>query len=282
MMIVATPSAEVALGPLHQALAGLRQRRGAGATRGLAPGLLVPPGTPGWLPATELVTGAALHELLVAAKQRWNATPHAAAALAWRSYTYWLAMPAVLGWAAGRRVPLLDPADVLVRIETGHTRPLLTFGLRRLRLAVRAGDPIPASPLNVGSTADGDRLVAGGTELVTVDSEPELLAELRATLRDRHLDPLLAQLRTRVNLGARLLLGSLASAVAYSVVRGTGADPAEQVATAATLLTALDVADLVALEPGPDGPTVQRKTCCLAFTLPKPKVCSGCCLRPAL
>jgi ferric iron reductase protein FhuF len=34
--------------------------------------------------------------------------------------------------------------------------------------------------------------------------------------------------------------------------------------------------------PGPTGElTVQRKTCCLAFTLPQPKVCAGCCLRTA-
>ena len=301
-MILAIPPVEVALGPVQEAFAALRKRRGAAATGGLAPGLLVPPGATGWLPAAELVSGRALHELLVAAKQRWNATPHAAAALAWRSYTYWLAMPAVLGWAAARRVPLLDPADVLVRITAAQSRPLVTFGLRRLRLAVRAGDPLVTGARDTGSAA-GDPLgtgasdreasapgsppaagpgLAGRPELVLVDSEQQLLAELRATLRDRHLDPLLAQLRTRVNLGSRLLLGSLASAVAYSVVRGTAAAPAEQEATAATLLSVLDLADLVTLEPGPEGPSVKRKTCCLAFTLPEPKVCSGCCLRPAL
>ena len=38
--------------------------------------------------------------------------------------------------------------------------------------------------------------------------------------------------------------------------------------------------DLVDLVPGPTGePAVQRRTCCLAFTLPQPKVCGGCCLR---
>jgi hypothetical protein len=33
--------------------------------------------------------------------------------------------------------------------------------------------------------------------------------------------------------------------------------------------------------PSPTGePTVQRKTCCLAFTLSEPKICKGCCIRP--
>ncbi|MPZ26640.1 MAG: hypothetical protein GEV12_09325 [Micromonosporaceae bacterium] len=228
-------------------MAGLRQRRQAPATGGFAPGLLVPAGAPGWTPASALLAGGFLDELLVAAKQRWNAPPPAAAALAWRSYTYWLALPAVLGWATNRRVPLLTPDDVLVQITHRRDQPLVTIGLRRLRLA--------AGP------------------------EPDLLRQLRASLRDAHLDPLLAQLQTRVNLGTRTLLGSLASAVAYGAVRGVEAPPAEIIATAGTLLSALGVSELVHLEPGPDGVAVQRRTCCLAFTLPEPKVCSGCCLR---
>ena len=44
-----------------------------------------------------------------------------AAALAWKAYTYWLALPAVLGWASARRVPLLDPADVLMHFDD-HAR----------------------------------------------------------------------------------------------------------------------------------------------------------------
>jgi hypothetical protein len=272
-MIVATPAGELSLGPVEVALAGVRRRRGVAATAGLAPGLLVPPGSSGWTPASKLLAGGFLDELLVAAKQRWNAAPPAAAALAWRSYTYWLALPVVLGWATARRVPLLDPADVLIQIPGERSRPLLTIGLRRLRLAVRADDPLAATTASAGE---------GGVELTVAGSDSQLLAELRATLRDRHLDPLLAQIRTRVNLGTRTLLGSLASAVAYGVVRGVPAPPAELTATAGTLLSALDVADLVALEPDPAGgtPTVARRTCCLAFTLPEPKICSGCCLRP--
>jgi ferric iron reductase protein FhuF len=47
-----------------------------------------------------------------------------------------------------------------------------------------------------------------------------------------------------------------------------------------TLLRALGVDDLVELTPELE---IRRKTCCLAFTLPEPKVCRGCCIgdRPA-
>lgn len=257
-MIAATPTLAPGIVPVENALAAVRRRRGAEGTRGLVPGLIVPDGTPRWVCASSLP----LDELLDAAKQRWGAGPHVAAALAWRSYTYWLAMPAVLGWATARRVMLLAPEDVLVRFGESASEPLLTFGLRRLRLAVLPGDPL-------------------AKDYTVVDGEPELLRVLRSTLRDDHLDPLLARLQTRVKIGTRTLLGSLASAVAYGVVRGIEAPAAEQVAIAGTLLSALDVADLVDLEPGPDGVTVQRRTCCLAFTLPEPKICASCCIRPA-
>jgi hypothetical protein len=268
-MIAVTPRLVPGIAPVERALAAVRRRRGPEGTRGVVPGLVVADDAlDSWLPASALTAGGArLDDLLDAAKQRWGASPHAAAALAWRSYTYWLALPAVLGWATARRVPLLDPDDVRWRISVTHDRPLLTFGLRRVRIAVLDGDP-----------------VADDTVATVAASEPELLRVLRATLRDRHLDPLLAGIRTRVNLGERTLLGSLASAVAYGVVRGVEAPAADRVMAAGTLLSALDLGGLVDFEPGPDGVlgtddvTVRRRTCCLAFTLPEPKICSGCCL----
>jgi ferric iron reductase protein FhuF len=48
------------------------------------------------------------------------------------------------------------------------------------------------------------------------------------------------------------------------------------------ILTALGLEDLVDLSSRRDGRPgleVQRRTCCLAFTLPEPKICSGCCIR---
>jgi hypothetical protein len=271
VVIIATPNLAPALAPAAAALAMVRRRQGAEGTRGLVPGLLAPAGEAGWVPAAELLAGRPdLDRLLAAAQARWSASEHAAAALAWRSYTYWLAMPVVLSWATARRVLLVAPDDVLVQI--GGEQQLLRFGLRRLRLAVLADDPVP----------DGAGAPEPATELVVLGSSEELLATVRRTLRDNHLDPLLAALQTRVRVGTRTLLGSLASAVAYGVVRGLDAPPATINASAQALLSALDVADLVALEPDPTGRLqVRRRTCCLAFTLPVPKICSGCCLRPA-
>jgi hypothetical protein len=246
--------------PLEAALAQVRRRRGPGGTAGLAPDLVVTDPT-GWTAASGIVSGTGLDAMLDAGARWWDAPPHVVAALAWRFYTYWLAMPPVLGWATARRLPLLHPDDVLIRFN--REGQFLTVGLRRLRLAVLPGDPLASSP---------------DTEVV--ESEEDLLARLRRTLRADHLDPLLARIQDRVRLGERTLLGSLASAAAYAAVRGVDAPPEQVTANAATVLSALDVADLVTLEPGPDGhPTVWRLTCCLAFALPEPKLCSGCCLR---
>ena len=67
----------------------------------------------GWAPASELA-GEKLDLLLATAGRRWRAQPHAAAALAWKAYTYWAALPAVLGFASARRVPLLTSDNVLL------------------------------------------------------------------------------------------------------------------------------------------------------------------------
>lgn len=263
-MTTAALAAVPAFAPVDAAVAVLARRRGPAGTHGLVPGLVVSETDEAngrWIPATELVNGARLDDLLAAAGTQWNASSHVAAALAWRSYTYWLAMPAVLGWAQARRVPDLTPDNVLVRF--GAQRPLVTIGLRDPQLTVLPDDPLVGAP---GVTVAHD--------------EAQLLQALRETLRDTHLELLLARIRERVRLGTRTLWGSLASAVGYAAVRGLDRTPAEMIAVTDTILSTLGVADLVAVTPGPDGwPTVQRHTCCLAFSLPQPKVCSGCCLR---
>jgi hypothetical protein len=283
------PALVAPLAPISATLAAMRARHGDHATHGLAPGLLVHDPA-GWTPASSIAHGDTLPALLDAARQRWGGTPHAAAALAWKSYTYWLALPAVLGWASARRVPLLDPERVMVRFSGHH--PFLTLGLRRTSVAVLPSDPLlaatgPAPAWNGGYPV---RVVAG---------EAELLATLRQTVLDAHLTPIMDRIRERTHLGQRTLLGSLASGVAYGVIRASDALPGSTAETIATLLDALGVADLVSLKPGrAPGPgpgpgtgpgpgpgpagelAVQRHTCCLAFTLPEPKVCSGCCLRP--
>ncbi|MFD0973454.1 IucA/IucC family C-terminal-domain containing protein [Plantactinospora endophytica] len=254
-----------AAAPLAPVTASLRAAFGTDELPGLATGLLVTDET-GWTPATELVDGTRLPELLAVTRQRWGATPHAAAALAWKSYTYWLLLPVVLGWASARRVPLLRPSDVLVRFE--DHRPLLTLGMRRsTEIAVLPSDPLALSGL---------------PEVRVVLGEAELLAALRASLLDAHLTPMLDALQQQVRVGARTLLGSVASGVSHGVLRAADALPGGSAETIGTLLDTLGVADLVDLVPGPTGElTVQRKTCCLAFTLPQPKVCAGCCIRTA-
>src|SRR6185503_13614772 len=87
-----------------------------------------------------------LDTLLEVSRQRWQAQPHAAAALAWKAYTYWLALPAVLGWASARRVPLLTGDDVLLHFA--DPRPLVTLGLHEnVTVAVLPSDPLALSGL---------------------------------------------------------------------------------------------------------------------------------------
>ncbi|WP_433307905.1 hypothetical protein ACQP2F_45530 [Actinoplanes sp. CA-030573] len=231
------------------------------AIPGLAPGLVVRDPA-AWRPASDLV--ADLDLLLNAAGKRWNAQPHAAAAMAWKAYTYWLALPAVLGFASARRVPLLTSTNVLTHFD--DPRPLITLGLRAdTPVAVLATDPLALSGLS---------------HVRVVPDEDALLAELRRSLLDEHLTPLLNALHTRVRLGKRTLLGSLSSGVAYGVLRSADVLPGPSAETIARLHEALGVEDLIELVPGAAGKLdVQRKTCCLAFTLPTPKVCRGCCIK---
>jgi Ferric iron reductase FhuF-like transporter len=230
---------------------------------GLAPDLMVTDRA-GWAPTADLANGA-LDDLLESAGRRWNAQPHAAAALAWKAYTYWLALPAVLGWASARRVPLLTGQDVLMHFR--DPRPLITIGMRQeTPVAVLPSDPLA---------------VSGDSRVRVVADEPALLEELRRSLFDDHLDPMLDAIHRRVRLGKRTLLGSLSSGVAYGVLRSADVLPGSSAETIDTLLTALGIADLIELVPDRTGRLdVQRKTCCLAFTLPQPKVCKGCCIKP--
>jgi ferric iron reductase protein FhuF len=174
--------------------------------------------------------------------------------MAWKSYTYWLALPAVIGFAAVRRVPVVSAGNVLVRLHVDA--PFLEIGLRAPLVAVRSDDPL-----------------AGRPGVTVVD---DLATALRHDLLDGHLAPILAALHERVHVGRRTLLGSVASGVAYALVRSAAVLPEPIAATAQTLLTALGVDDLVDVTPGDE---VQRHTCCLAFSLPQPKVCSSCCIR---
>jgi hypothetical protein len=257
------PGRDVTATPLAPVTAALRAMFGTDDLPGLAPGLLVDDEF-GWSPATTLIDGSRLPELLNGAATRWGGTPHACAALAWKSYSYWTALPVVLGWASARRVPLFDPADVLIHFQ--DHRQLLTMGLRRgITVAVLPSDPLA---------------LAGLPEVRVVADEAELLTELRVSLLDSHLAPLITAIQSEVRVGTRTLLGSVASGIAHGILRAADGLPGSTVQSIDTVLGALDLTDLIELVPGPTGePTVQRRTCCLAFTLPRPKVCQGCCVR---
>jgi hypothetical protein len=250
--------------PLAPVLAALDTVRGGSEVFGVADGLVVgeAPGD-GWVPATELAGPAApaLDELLAAPAKLWGAKPHAAAALAYKQYTYWLAMPAVLGWAVARRVPLLDAANVAVRLGTDDHR--VQLGMYRPVVAVLPDDPAAGHP---------DAVVAGG--------EAELLAVLRDTLLDRHVAPLVAATRERVRIGAHTLYGQLAAGVTY-VLTAAGELLADPVGAGAALLEALGMTRLADLREAPEGGLcVRRSTCCLAFVVPGlgGQTCPDCCV----
>jgi hypothetical protein len=259
---VPVPSPLHALGwePIEAALATIRADAGtADATAGLAKPFFVENLT-GWLPADALTGGDALTLLLGLAARRWSAQPHAAATLAWKSYSYWASLPMVLGWASARRFPLLTAEQTLVSPVGDNLR----FGARSPLWAVLPTDPLARS---------------GHPCVRVVADETALLALLRETLLDQHLDPLLDAIRDRVRLGRRTLLGSVASGIAWGLIRASDGLPGSIQESLETLLTALDLDDLVDIGGTPTGLIVQRKTCCLAFTLDKPKVCTGCCIR---
>jgi hypothetical protein len=257
------------------------------ALQGIEPGLVVADPA-GWVRAADLVSGAALDDMLDTAARRWHAAPHAAAALAWKCYSYWLALPAVLGYATVRRVPLMSPEAVLVRWSV--QRPFVQLGLapaRRTSGARVTGGWVGKqgrSAVTVAVLPSDPVLVHGpGRGIRVVPHEAALLDELRTTLMDEHLTPILGQIRSRLHLGRRTLWGSLASGVAHGLSRAADVIPGSTLQTATAVLASLGIADLVQIGERADGDAlaVQRRTCCLAFTLPEPhgRICSGCCIR---
>ena len=86
-------------------------------------------------------------------------------------------------------------------------------------------------------------------------------------------------LADRVRIGRRTLLGSVASGISYGLIRASDGLPGSTQESLETLLATLELDDLVELTASSAGLNVRRKTCCLAFTLDEPKICSGCCIR---
>jgi hypothetical protein len=265
-----------ALAPIRDTLRHMAARPDIPPLQGIEPGLVVSDPT-GWVRATRLVSGAALDDLLDTAAKRWHAAPHAAAALAFKYYAYWLTLPAVLGYATVRRVPLMSPASVLLRWSP--EAPFLKVGLA----PPRRPDGRLRSPVSVAVLPSDPILLHGpGRGIRVVPHEAALLDELRTAIMDEHLTPVLGHIRSRVHLGRRTLWGSLASGVAHGLSRAADVIPGPTMQVADAVLSSLGVGDLVELGARADRAelSVQRRTCCLAFTLPEPhrKVCSGCCI----
>jgi hypothetical protein len=272
-----------ALAPIRETLGHMAARPDIPPLSGIEPGLVVSDPT-GWVRATELVSGEALDDLLDTAARRWQAAPHAAAALAFKCYSYWLALPAVLGYATVRRVPRLTPDAVLVRWS--DERPFLRLGLAPARRSSSGGRGSGGPGVTVAVLPNDPVLLYGpGRGIRVVPDEAALLEQLRTAIMDEHLAPILGHIRSRRHVGRRTLWGSLAAGVAHGLSRAADVIPGSTLQATQAVLAGLDIADLVEVTQRPDSPqlTVNRKTCCLAFTLPEPhrKVCAGCCIREA-
>ncbi|MFG2000808.1 hypothetical protein ACGFNU_16850 [Spirillospora sp. NPDC048911] len=182
-------SSGVALEPVLEVLRGAEE---AGITLGLAPGLRA---GDGWSSGAELARSPhdALGAMVEQAAARWSAPPHVAAALWWKGFAYWTALPVVVGWALHGRVPLMTA-------ESTAVLPL-------------ADEPFMLVGLNEA------RVVSGGPD--------ELGTVVRDTLIDDLHAPVIEALHALTRTGRRGLWGSVAEALTEPFdMLGMGADAA--------------------------------------------------------
>lgn len=241
-------------------LARMRAAFGESSTAGIAPGVVVPAST-GWFSAAELVDGDRLAELTAGPARRWQASPHAAASLAWKAYCYWLGLPVVTAWVVGAPVPDVTPARVLVRLL--NTSPFLQIALA------------PMEPTDESASLGTQRsrfavLPAGATA-----------ARVRATMLKRHLEPIAERLLCGSRVSRRTLSGELAYGLACIHARAATLAPCPTL-TAAQMLDGLGLREFVHL---PDevgsGHRARRLTCCLALAVPAlNRICADCVASP--
>ena len=155
--IISRPAVDP-LSPINASLAAMRRRHGEDSLQGLVPGLRA--SRAAWPPAATLLTADGMADFLATAARRWSAQPPAAAALAWKCYSYWLALPAVVGYAAARRVPIMTPSEVLV-----HYSPHQPF----VRLGSARHEGVPGTGIGLGIARDLARRHGG--ELRVLPSE---------------------------------------------------------------------------------------------------------------
>ncbi|WP_051703793.1 IucA/IucC family C-terminal-domain containing protein [Glycomyces sp. NRRL B-16210] len=215
-------------------------------------------------PAAELAEGVGVEALMRTAAAQWGGSPHANAALAWKTYCYWTVAPAVLGYIADRRVPVMDAANTVFTVAEGAP----VFSVRQVR------------PRFLALPHDA---CAGHPDVEVAANEGELLDRLRAYVFEGHLGPVLDAFLARARVGRRTMLGSLASGLAYAVASIAQAVPEPDEVIAKTLLNLFDVGHLVDFATDEEGRLVyRRRTCCLALTIEGGRTCSTCCVRTDL
>ena len=249
---VGVPAAPPPAVPLVPAVPSVGVGTGAGAHAGpsfTADHLVVDDPT-GWICAEELLDGDGLRTLLEMPEQLWSATGHAAAVLAWKTYTYRLAQPLAAAWTFAREIPLLSADNVLVKVLP--QKPYIRIGLRRSTSAVLATSPASRSH-----------------DAIILPDETSLLRFLRSTLADGHLRPLLERTAAERRAGTRMLWGQAAAGIAYAMAEISNTPTDETQA----INDALGFEGLA----GVRGDVVWRATCCLAFTTPTLSACKDCC-----
>ncbi len=209
---------------------------------------LVADDSPAWVRAAELVREpyAGLLGLVDETADRWGAPRHVAGSVLWKTYSYWHTLPMVLGWALGRRVPLMRLGDTVVRSSEAG----VTIAARTVTVAVLPDDPLAGTP---------------GTVVV---------ADLAAAIREALIDgqrPLIAGLGALTKVGERNLWGSTAEAIVQPLLA------LGPYAEAARLLKEIGPPVDGLICPASGG--YRRRTCCLWVTLPAAEPCSTCCVR---
>ncbi|GIH71531.1 hypothetical protein [Sphaerimonospora thailandensis] len=233
------------LDTLSKQLESLTAERGG--VLGVLPGL-VADDSPDWIRVADLVREPydGLRAFVEETAGRWGAAPHVGAALLWKTYSYWQTLPLVLGWALGRRVPLMRFDDTVVRSSAAG----VTVAATEVTVAVLPDDPL-----------------AGAPGAVVVE---DLAAAIRESLMDGQL-PLIRALNALTKVGERTLWGSTAEAVVHPLTLLGSYGEARR------LLDEIGppVAGLVV----PEGDGFRRRTCCLWITIQPSDPCSTCCIK---
>lgn len=233
-------------------LASLGQVNGPDSIAGVTAGLRAP-SNKAWRSASALDHQERVEELLLGPAHRWAAPRHAAASLAWKSYSYWLALPVVVARVFSVPVPVPTPDRVLYRLAS--CKPFVQFAF-------------------TASAETGDITVLPG------ENPGE---ELRFTLLEQHLDPLIGRLVQATRVTPRVLRGELSYGIARIHQCASALIPRPTVSLM-DLLEELGLDTGVVVDPGEGRhPVVARRTCCLALVVPGlgHRVCADCVVPPS-